>query len=214
MCQVGSTKLTDDLLPSRTYTLGSPRSESGATGAADEKKPAAEGTVEAWVARPTTRCGWYGQRKGYRGRFGMYLPPLLELLGLAELTHEARQQQHAKPIRAPQRPRPTANKKRSMTMSVTKVVRYRTKPEYADENERLIREVFTELAEKDPGGLITPCSLDYGVSFLHVAVLDGAVNPLTSSPAFARFPGGIGERRAEGPLPADASMVGSYGLLA
>jgi hypothetical protein len=60
-------------------------------GAADEKKPAAEGTVEAWGRSPDNPVGgWYGLRKGYRGRFGMYLPPLLEALGLAEVTHDAR----------------------------------------------------------------------------------------------------------------------------
>lgn len=62
-----------------------------ALGAADENKPAADDTVEAWgrsSANPVK--GWYGLRRGYRGRFGMYLPPLLEELDLAELTHEAR----------------------------------------------------------------------------------------------------------------------------
>ncbi len=60
-------------------------------GAADENKPATDGTVEAWGRSPTNPVGgWYGLRKGYRGRFGMYLPPLLEALGLAEVTHEAR----------------------------------------------------------------------------------------------------------------------------
>ena len=60
-------------------------------GAADEQKPAAEGSVEAWGRSADNPVGgWYGLRKGYRGRFGMYLPPLLEHLGLAELTHEAR----------------------------------------------------------------------------------------------------------------------------
>jgi hypothetical protein len=63
-------------------------------GAADEKKPAAEGTVEAWGRSPGNPVGgWYGLRNGYRGRFGMYLPPLLEELGLAELTHDARNNQ-------------------------------------------------------------------------------------------------------------------------
>lgn len=60
-------------------------------GIADEQKPAPKGSVEAWgrsVENPVG--GWYGLRKGYRGRFGMYLPPLLEELGLAELTHDAR----------------------------------------------------------------------------------------------------------------------------
>ena len=60
-------------------------------GAADEQKPAADGTVEAWGRSESNPVGgWYGLRKGYRGRFGMYLPPLLEALGLAELTHDAR----------------------------------------------------------------------------------------------------------------------------
>jgi hypothetical protein len=59
-------------------------------GAADENKPAADGTVEAWGrAEDNPVGGWYGLRKGYRGRFGMYVPPLLEALGLAELTHDA-----------------------------------------------------------------------------------------------------------------------------
>jgi hypothetical protein len=54
-------------------------------GAADEQKPAAEGTVEAWARSPDNPVGgWYGLRKGYRGRFGMYVPPLMEELGLAE----------------------------------------------------------------------------------------------------------------------------------
>lgn len=60
-------------------------------GAADEKKPAAEGTVEAWGRSADNPVGgWYGLRNGYRGRFGTYLPPLLEALGSVELTHEAR----------------------------------------------------------------------------------------------------------------------------
>jgi hypothetical protein len=60
-------------------------------GAADENKPAADGTVEAWGrSSDNPVSGWYGLRKGYRGRFGMYLPPLLEVLGLAEVTHDAR----------------------------------------------------------------------------------------------------------------------------
>jgi len=60
-------------------------------GAADEKKPVTEGTVEAWGRSADNPVGgWYGLRNGYRGRFGMYLPPLLEALGLAELTHDPR----------------------------------------------------------------------------------------------------------------------------
>jgi hypothetical protein len=57
-------------------------------GSADEQKPAAEGTVEAWgrsTGNPVK--GWYGLKKGLRGRFGMYVPPVLEALGLAEVEH-------------------------------------------------------------------------------------------------------------------------------
>ncbi len=57
-------------------------------GSADEQKPAAEGTVEAWgrsSANPVK--GWYGLKKGLRGRFGMYVPPVLEALGFAEVEH-------------------------------------------------------------------------------------------------------------------------------
>lgn len=60
-------------------------------GSADEQKPAKEGTVEAWGRSPENPVGgWYGLKKGFRGRFGMYIPPLMETLGLAEVTHEAR----------------------------------------------------------------------------------------------------------------------------
>ena len=60
-------------------------------GSADEQKPAAEGTVEAWGrAADNPVGGWYGLKKGLRGRFGMYMPPLLEALGLAELEHNPR----------------------------------------------------------------------------------------------------------------------------
>jgi len=60
-------------------------------GSADEQKPAKDGTVEAWGRANTNPVGgWYGLKKGYRGRVGMYLPPLLEALGLAELEHNPR----------------------------------------------------------------------------------------------------------------------------
>ena len=92
VCQVGSTTLryhlgaVDDL---HAWLLA--QGDWVPLGATDEQKPAAEGSVEAWgrdEANPVG--GWYGLRKGYRGRFGMYLPPLLEALGLVELTHDAR----------------------------------------------------------------------------------------------------------------------------
>jgi hypothetical protein len=60
-------------------------------GSADEQKPAAEGTVEAWGRSSKNPVGgWYGLKKGLRGRFGMYMPPLLEALGLAEVEHNAK----------------------------------------------------------------------------------------------------------------------------
>jgi hypothetical protein len=59
-----------------------------ALGGADEQKAAADGTVEAWGRSAKNPVkGWYGLKKGLRGRFGVYLPPVLEVLGLAELEH-------------------------------------------------------------------------------------------------------------------------------
>jgi hypothetical protein len=60
-------------------------------GHADEQKPAADGTVEAWGRSANNPVGgWYGLKKGLRGRFGNYVPPVLETLGLAEVEHNAR----------------------------------------------------------------------------------------------------------------------------
>jgi len=62
-----------------------------ALGSADEQKPAADDTVEAWGRSPDNPVGgWYGLKKGLRGRFANYVPPVLEVLGLAEVEHEAR----------------------------------------------------------------------------------------------------------------------------
>jgi hypothetical protein len=60
-------------------------------GSADEQKEPKEGTVETWGRSPSNPIGgWYGLKKGLRGRFGMYVPPLMERLGLAELEHNAK----------------------------------------------------------------------------------------------------------------------------
>ena len=95
VCQVGSTQLRyhlraiDDL-----HAMLKAHGDWMPLGGADEQKPAAEGTVEAWGRSPDNPVGgWYGLKKGLRGRFGVYLPPLLEALGLAEVTHEARNNQ-------------------------------------------------------------------------------------------------------------------------
>ena len=99
-------------------------------------------------------------------------------------------------------------------MTVTKVIRYKTRPERADENERLIRDVFDELAMQSPGGLrYAAFRLEDGVTFLHVAELDGEENPLTTSPAFNEFQSGIKDRCIEGPLPSDATVIGNYRLI-
>ncbi|HET9853058.1 MAG TPA: hypothetical protein VFP56_11215 [Candidatus Limnocylindrales bacterium] len=92
VCQVGSTQLKydaraiDDL-----HAMLKTHGDWMDLGAADEQKDTKPGTVEAWGRDASNPVGgWYGLRKGYRGRFGMYMPPLLEALGLAELTHDAR----------------------------------------------------------------------------------------------------------------------------
>ena len=92
ICQVGGTRLTylaravDDL-----HEMLVQHGDWMALGAADEQKEPAPGTVEAWGrSQDNPVGGWYGQKRGLRGRFGMYLPPLLEALGLVELEHNAR----------------------------------------------------------------------------------------------------------------------------
>ncbi len=92
VCQVGSTQLRYQLRA--IEDLAAWLKEQGdwvALGGADELKAAPEGSVEAWGRSEGNPVGgWYGVRKGYRGRFGVYLPPLLELLGLVELEHNPR----------------------------------------------------------------------------------------------------------------------------
>jgi hypothetical protein len=92
VCQVGKTQLSyhvsciDDL-----HAMLKEHGDWMALGSADEQKPAKDDTVEAWARSETNPVGgWYGLKKGYRGRFGMYVPPLLEELGLAELEHNPR----------------------------------------------------------------------------------------------------------------------------
>ena len=92
VCQVGGTKLLYDARAiDELHAWLKGQGDWVALGGADEQKPAPDGTVEAW-GRSTSnpRGGWYGLKKGLRGRFGVYMPPLLEALGLAELTHDAK----------------------------------------------------------------------------------------------------------------------------
>ncbi len=92
VCQVGSTKLLYDArVVDDLHAWLRDRGDWVELGSADEQKPAKDGTVEAWGRSPENPVGgWYGLRKGYRGRVGMYLPPLLEALGLAEVEHNPR----------------------------------------------------------------------------------------------------------------------------
>ena len=90
VCQVGGTRLLydaraiDDL-----HAMLKAAGDWVPLGGADEQKAAADGTVEAWGRSSDNQLGgWYGLKKGLRGRFGVYMPPLLEALGLAEVTHD------------------------------------------------------------------------------------------------------------------------------
>ena len=90
--QVGKTQLRyhlrciDDL-----HTMLAKHGDWMALGNADEQKPAKDGTVEAWARSPENPVGgWYGLKKGLRGRFANYVPPVLEALGLAEVEHAPR----------------------------------------------------------------------------------------------------------------------------
>jgi hypothetical protein len=92
VCVVGSTTLLydarclDDL-----HAMLKARGDWIDLGGADEQKEAKEGTVEAWGRSDSNPVGgWYGLKKGLRGRFGVYIPPIMEALGLAEVTHEAK----------------------------------------------------------------------------------------------------------------------------
>jgi hypothetical protein len=92
VCQVGSTQLRyqlrciDDL-----HAMLTARGDWMPLGGTDEQKSAPEGSVEAWGRSADNPVGgWYGLKKGLRGRFGVYVPPLLEALGMAEVEHGAR----------------------------------------------------------------------------------------------------------------------------
>jgi hypothetical protein len=90
------------------------------------------------------------------------------------------------------------------------VVRYKAREDAADENERLIRAVFEQLATEQPAGLRYSAFRLADNGFVHVAVLDGDGNPLDALPAFQAFVAGIGSRCAEGPSPVAGRLVGSY----
>jgi hypothetical protein len=90
ICQVGGTQLKYDARAIEDlHEMLVAHGDWLPLGGADEQKSAADGTVEAWGRSDSNPIGgWYGLKKGLRGRFGVYMPPLLEALGLAELTHD------------------------------------------------------------------------------------------------------------------------------
>ena len=92
VCKVGSTVLHYDLrCIDDCVAMLKAHGDWMELGSADEQKPAKEGTVEAWGRSEKNPVkGWYGLKKGLRGRVGMYIPPLMEKLGLAEVTHDAK----------------------------------------------------------------------------------------------------------------------------
>jgi len=92
VCVVGTTTLSYQLrCLEDLYQVLTEHGDWMPLGSADEQKPAADGTVEAWGRSESNPVGgWYGLRKGYRGRFGMYVPPVMEALGLAEVKHNPR----------------------------------------------------------------------------------------------------------------------------
>ena len=92
ICKVGSTVLSYQLrCIEDLHAMLKAHGDWMALGSADENKPAAEATVEAWGRSPDNPVGgWYGLKKGFRGRFANYVPPLLEALGLAEVEHNPR----------------------------------------------------------------------------------------------------------------------------
>ena len=92
VCTVGKTVLHYDLRCIKDlHAMLTAHGDWMPLGGADEQKPAADGTVEAWARSPENPMGgWYGLKKGFRGRFGVYVPPLMEALGLTEVEHNPR----------------------------------------------------------------------------------------------------------------------------
>ena len=92
VCTVGKTVLLYDLrCIADLHAMLKQAGDWVELGGTDEQKPAKEGTVEAWARSAGNPVGgWYGLKKGLRGRFGVYVPPLMEELGLCELEHHAK----------------------------------------------------------------------------------------------------------------------------
>jgi hypothetical protein len=93
------------------------------------------------------------------------------------------------------------------------VVRYEMRPDSAEENQRLIENVFAELAEKQPDGIQYACfRLDDGETFVHVGVSSDDSNALSETAAFQEFQKAFGDRAATPPVASGATLVGMYGF--
>jgi hypothetical protein len=96
-------------------------------------------------------------------------------------------------------------------MSRTSVIRYKTRPDAAEENVRLVKAVYAALEQAKPADLeYRTYQLEDGVSFVHIARLPDTENPLGALPEFAEFQRHITERCVEQPMPSGATMIGAY----
>jgi hypothetical protein len=98
-------------------------------------------------------------------------------------------------------------------MSSNIVVRYQTTVDSAEENQRLVQQVYAELNEAKPAGIrYMTLRLADGVTFLHISFVTADENPLSRTAAFAEFQADLPARVVEGPQPSAATVVGSYGF--
>jgi len=94
-----------------------------------------------------------------------------------------------------------------------RLIRYRAKPDRADENQRLIEAVFQELRERKPDGVRYMVLRMADDSFAHFVELDGSANPLQALESFRKFSGSAGERTVEPPAASEAKVIGDYRML-
>ena len=95
-----------------------------------------------------------------------------------------------------------------------RLIRYKAKPDHADENQRLIEAVFQELCETKPAGVRYMVLRMADDSFAHFVELEGTVNPLQALESFRKFSGTAGERTLEPPVASAAQVIGDYRMLA
>jgi len=119
----------------------------------------------------------------------------------------------ASPVYACESAPPRSSPVGGQPMSSAVIVRYQTRPDAAEENQRLVEQVYAELARDDPGGFrYATFRLADGVTFVHIGIVEGEVSPLPQVAAFQEFQRGIRDRCVVQPEPASATLVGSYRL--